>query len=74
MSDKKIGLDTFRLFKRPSFIAGMAALLNFGGNINKYSADSSGQEADANSLKSDWTAIGNDMRTAITDYESAQTK
>jgi hypothetical protein len=56
-------LSTF-LFARPSFIEGMARLLDFGGTLNEYNYSSNEQRADAFALWADNTTVGNDVRSA----------
>lgn len=61
---------TFRLFKRePSFFDGMASLFNMSPNLFRYNQDATEIEADTNSLRADWYAIGRDLWKAIKEYE-----
>lgn len=61
---------SFRLFKRmPSFLSGFAALLDFSPSEKKYHYDRTPSEADINSLRNDWYAIGGDLRRTIKNYE-----
>ena len=61
---------TFRLFKKePSFIDGISALIDMSDNVSKYNQDKTGTEADTNSLRADWYAIGNDLWKVIKQYE-----
>ena len=60
---------TSRLFARPSFVEGMARVLDMGGTLNEYNTSPSGEEADAIAIWSDWAAIGQDMRAVMGDYE-----
>ena len=62
---------TSRLFARPSFIEGMARVLDMGGTLNEYNFSATGEEADAIALWSDWAAIGQDMYTVIGDFDPA---
>ena len=59
------------MFARPSFIEGVARIFDFGGTLNEYNYDqfSSGAEADAAAIASDWEAIGRDMYDAIGLFE-----
>jgi len=59
-------LSTF-LFARPSFLEGMGRLVDFAGTLNEYNCSPSARKADAIALWSDWTVVGNDMRTAWLD-------
>lgn len=56
-------LSTF-LFARSSFAEGVARLVDFGGTLNEYNYSPTGRQADMFAHWADWTAIGNDMRTA----------
>lgn len=61
--------DTFFLFSRPSFIEGIARILDLGVTLNEYNYSESEEEADARALASDWKAIGNDIKVAIDQLE-----
>lgn len=64
---------TFRLFKKePSFIDGAASLIDISPNILRYNQDQTEKEADINSLRADWYAIGGDLWNAIEQYEQKQ--
>lgn len=58
------------LYARPSFLEGVARIFDFGGTLNEYNGPSSGLEADAAALWSDWAAVGEDMRAAIGAFEA----
>jgi hypothetical protein len=69
MSEAFRNSPTFRLFKRePSFIDGVASLVDHSPNLERYRQDRTPQEADVNSLRADWFAIGNDLHEAINAY------
>jgi len=57
---------TFRLYARPSFLKGVARLLDFGNGLNSYNVSRSSEEASGRAFRSDWQAIGGDFRRAIT--------
>ena len=38
-------------------------------SVSKYNQDKTGTEADTNSLRADWYAVGNDLWKAIKQYE-----
>lgn len=59
---------TTRLFSRPSFLEGMGRIFDFMGLLNDYQYDKTEKEADLNALRSDWFAVGDDIRTAIKTY------
>ncbi len=61
---------TFRLFKNePSFTDGISSLIDRSPNILRYNQDVTEKEADINSLRADWYAIGNDLWNGIKKYE-----
>ena len=53
------------LFANPSFINGVAYLLDFNGTYTVYNLSHNHQEADAQALYSDWLYVGNDLADAI---------
>ena len=59
------------MFARPSFIEGVARIFDFGGTLNEYNYDqfSSGAEADAAAIASDWAAIWQDLGEAMGQWE-----
>ena len=63
----------FKLYATPSFVEGVASLLDFGGVLNEYNESKSAKEADNRALLSDWEAVGFDIRAAmdIEDLNSA---
>jgi hypothetical protein len=58
---------TFRLFKGPNtFIGGISDVISTGNSLQeKYNQDLTENEADWNSLLSDWIAVGEDMGSAL---------
>lgn len=56
---------TFRLFARPSFLEGLARLIDVGGTLNEYNRVISPEEADLLAIESDWEAVGEDLIAAI---------
>ena len=62
--------QTFRLFrKEPSFIDGMASLVDFSQNIDRYNISKTPQGADIESLQADWVAVCADLTNSIKVYE-----
>ena len=47
----------------PSFFEGIGRLIDWGGTLNEYNNSQFGAEADYKALKSDWEAVGGDIRT-----------
>jgi len=61
---------TFRLFqKHPSFLDGLASLVDMSPNASRYHQNKSGEEADSEALRADWYAIGADLWQAVRQYE-----
>ena len=53
------------LFAQPSFLEGVARILDFGNTLNVYNESSSTAEADARALSADFCAVGDDIRLAM---------
>jgi hypothetical protein len=49
------------LFAQPSFLSGMARVLDLGAKFDSYNISPSGQIADARAMFSDWCAVGKDI-------------
>ena len=50
------------LFSTPSFIEGVGRLLDFGSTLNNYNYSKSDKEADYKAIRSDWCAVGCNIR------------
>jgi len=61
---------TYFLFARPSLLAGAAALMDFGNTLFVYNESTTPEQADYFAAKSDWVAVGNDLRRAIKELEA----
>lgn len=60
---------TFNLLRQmPSFVEGVASLMDFSGPQDKYKYSKTDTEADCNAIRGDWMAIGHDMHEAIKSY------
>ena len=57
------------LFARPSFIGGLAKVLDLGNTLTDYNFFSDGVESDARAIAADWKAVGMDIQTALNKYE-----
>ena len=57
------------LFANPSFIGGMASVLDLGATLVVYNESGSIFEADARAINSDWEVIGQDIRTALAQWK-----
>jgi hypothetical protein len=64
--DEHIDSLTFTLFQRPSFLEGMARVVDYEGVLNMYNTSVTSQEADAESIAADWRMVGNDIQKAMT--------
>lgn len=64
-----MGEFTTFLFARPSFWEGVARALDLGGTLTQYNRAIDGRQADYLAMKSDWMAVGNDLRTAMGAFE-----
>jgi hypothetical protein len=53
------------LFAMPSFVSGMGRALDLGNTMTQYNFSDTPTEADVKALRSDWFAIGQDMRDAV---------
>lgn len=53
------------LFARPSFLEGLARIFDFSGALNEYNISATPEQADARALRSDWMAVGDDLRNAL---------
>jgi hypothetical protein len=61
---------SYFLFARPSFVEGMARVLDFGDTLSEYNQSLTPREADYLALKSDWAAVGEDLWRAFDAIES----
>lgn len=53
------------LYARPSFIEGVARLVDFAGTLNEYNGSNASSQADTTAISSDWKVVGDDLRTAM---------
>lgn len=56
------------LFARPSFLEGVARLLDFGNFLNEYNGSVTPDEADQRATAADWRVVGDDLRMAMSSY------
>lgn len=56
------------LFAQPSYLSGLASVLDIGGNFTEYNESNTPEEADALAILSDWMAVGKDLEGAIEQY------
>ena len=62
-------MSSYLLFARPSFVEGMARILDLGLTLNDYNSFPLPDQADNYALKSDWESIGADFIQAMEQYE-----
>lgn len=53
------------LFARPSFMEGLARILDMGNTLQEYNHSATPKEADFRAMLADWTAVGDDIQTAL---------
>jgi hypothetical protein len=53
------------IYQSPSFLRGLARLVDFSGEIDQYNTSS---DPDTNALQEDWKAVGNDLKVALKRY------
>lgn len=56
---------SYFLFARPSFLEGIARILDFGNTLNEYNQSNSPEQADTLAISADWRAIGSDIQAAL---------
>jgi hypothetical protein len=56
------------LFASPSFVEGVARIMDFGNVLNTYNSSNSENEADAIALRMDWRMVGVDIQKAMELY------
>lgn len=60
----------FRLYARPSFLEGLARLVDFGNGLAEYNSIESDDLADFQALASDWNNVGADIMVSIEKFQS----
>jgi hypothetical protein len=53
------------LFAKPSFLGGMASVLDLGSTLTEYNVSPTPEQADAIAIYNDWKAVGNDICIVI---------
>jgi hypothetical protein len=66
-----MGQYTDFLFARPSFIEGIARLVDIGHTFDEYNQSVNGEKADLKAIRMDWLAVGADLEAAFRAYEAA---
>lgn len=57
------------LFADPSFIRGVGRAVDLGATRNIYNDSDTPEEADVRALRSDWVAVGKDLRSAMRAFD-----
>ena len=57
------------LFARPSFLGGVARILDFGNTLQEYNYSISSGQADYLAMRSDWLVTGQDLWDALHVFE-----
>ena len=63
---------SYFLGARPSFLEGIARLMDFGNSLNEYKSYPSSVEADHAAIARDWAMIGLDFRNAVVEFEGEE--
>ena len=58
-------MNTTFLFAVPTFLSGVARLIDFGGVYDLYNESRDGNRADAHALYSDFRMVGQDLQRAM---------
>ena len=64
--------DSYFLFAEPSFIEGMARVLDLGNTLNVYNESFSGEIADSTAISMDWAMVGKDIYQAISENRETE--
>ncbi len=56
------------LYAVPSFLEGIARSIDIGDTLTEYNDSQSGHLADTRALRSDWQAVGDDLRQAMAQF------
>src|SRR5215211_402050 len=59
---------SYRLFAKPSFVEGMARIIDIDSTLNVYNENNTPDEADFEALYSDWKSVGDDIAKSIINY------
>jgi hypothetical protein len=59
------------LVSSPSLVSGAGRLLDWCGQFDEYNASRNGTEADTKAMASDWGMVGDDLRAALAEFETA---
>lgn len=57
--------QTDRLFTTSSFFTGIGSAISISGSYYEFNLSDSDSQADSDSIESDWSMVGDDIRAAI---------
>lgn len=60
------------LFGSFGFLEGMARVMDLGATMVDYNDSPTSAEADSQALDSDWRAVGDDIKSAMTSYDEEE--
>lgn len=60
------------LFSEPSFLEGIARVLDLGNTLTEYNNSLTPEQADYIAAAADWTTVGNDLHAAMKDEADIQ--
>lgn len=69
---RELSNRTAVLFARPSFMEGVARIMDLTGTLSEYNVSETPQEADYNALWADWCSVGIDLSEGMNQH--AQTR
>ncbi|QTX33237.1 hypothetical protein KAR29_04910 [Aminithiophilus ramosus] len=58
------------LFATPSFLRGMASVLDMGDTLSVFNTTDTLNDADSRATAADWQAVGQDIRKALKEYQA----
>lgn len=61
--------ESSTLYAKPSFITGIASILDFGATLSQYNYSESPEEADYKALRKDFEMVALDLKTALKNWE-----
>ena len=62
------------LYATPSFLEGVARVIDIGDTLTEYNGSENGVEGDVRALRSDWQAVGDDLRRAMAQYRQEKSQ
>jgi hypothetical protein len=68
MNNGDICTSRIHLYATPSFMRGIARLVDPLGLLDTYNISSTPEQADYQAVLSDWMSVGDDIACAITEY------